>query len=407
MMKAKIRNNYDADACKRRLANAKSPEDVAAEIAAYFGDVMKSEVEISEDELKATIGEMVKQLFDAEMAEKITEGIAKRVKSIEDSIKGETKKEIAPKVVNSILASMLRSGNREDAVRNAERVAVENGITGMTFGEIVDYAIADKWGDDNELFAALNNQPFTKFFYTVQELVSAGVISEDVAAHGWSKASNADKKKQNLTVTGKTINTQYIYKSQGIDQEDLDNAEQVGEMTALVTWVTNELKRQIVNTIVAVMVGNTSTEITCIEPLTKDTDNDAFVTSVTTASKTAVTMTEARSICDAVKNPYGKAKWAVMTTSQLAKLAEFKYAEGGTTSYRSKEEVAGNLGVDKIYVCDNATTFICFLPDGYWLKTKKTINVVYPTWERNRQNYQSELNIGGAIHDLKSVAIAK
>ena len=407
MMKAKIRNNYDADACKRRLANAKSPEDVAAEIAAYFGDVMKSEVEISEDELKATIGEMVKQLFDAEMAEKITEGIAKRVKSIEDSIKGETKKEIAPKVVNSILASMLRSGNREDAVRNAERVAVENGITGMTFGEIVDYAIADKWGDDNELFAALNNQPCTKFFYTVQELVSAGVISEDVAAHGWSKASNADKKKQNLTVTGKTINTQYIYKSQGIDQEDLDNAEQVGEMTALVTWVTNELKRQIVNTIVAVMVGNTSTEITCIEPLTKDTDNDAFVTSVTTASKTAVTMTEARSICDAVKNPYGKAKWAVMTTSQLAKLAEFKYAEGGTTSYRSKEEVAGNLGVDKIYVCDNATTFICFLPDGYWLKTKKTINVVYPTWERNRQNYQSELNIGGAIHDLKSVAIAK
>jgi hypothetical protein len=62
------------------------------------------------------------------------------------------------------------------------------------------------------------------------------------------------------------------------------------------------------------------------------------------------------------------------------------------------------LGVDEIYVTSLATVPIVFLPDGYWVKEKNAISVTYPTWEFNVQNYQKERNLGGGIHDLKSVA---
>ena len=64
----------------------------------------------------------------------------------------------------------------------------------------------------------------------------------------------------------------------------------------------------------------------------------------------------------------------------------------------------GYLGVDEIYVTSLAIVPTVFLPDGYWIKEKNTISVSYPTWEHNVQNWQKERNMGGGVHDLKSVA---
>ena len=76
----------------------------------------------------------------------------------------------------------------------------------------------------------------------------------------------------------------------------------------------------------------------------------------------------------------------------------------GDTIYRSKEEVAAMLGVDRIYVTDKAIGVVCFIPEEYWVKEKAALQVSYPRYENNVMNYQRERNIGGAVHGLKSVA---
>ena len=130
---------------------------------------------------------------------------------------------------------------------------------------------------------------------------------------------------------------------------------------------------------------------------------DAFRTAVTVANATAITFSEARSIADAVRTGIG-AKWMVMTQAQLTALAKFKYVSGGDDFFRSKEEVAAMLGVDRIYVTDKATAVVCFVPSEYWVKEKNAMQVSYPKYEFNVMNYQRERNIGGAIHGLKTVA---
>ena len=243
--------------------------------------------------------------------------------------------------------------------------------------------------------------PFSKFFYTTQDFNNANVV-----AHGWDKTSETEKEIQQLTVTGKTIATQYIYKRQQIAFEDLDNLEESGGTATFLRWINEELDRQIVNAIVAVMLGNTTdfTDITSIEPLIGATD--VFRTAVTVTDAAAVTFAEARSIADAVATGRG-AKWMVMNQTQLTALSAFVYASGGDTIYRSKEEVAAMLGVDRIYVTDKVSAVICLVPDEYWVKEKAAMQVSYPKYEMNAMNYQRERNIGAAIHGLKTVAYGK
>ena len=307
---------------------------------------------------------------------------------------------LTPAVKNQVAAAILRAKGKEAIKDAVNGVLVKNGITGLTFNETIDFAINDNWGDSDELFAALRKVQFSKFFYTEDDFNDA-----DVVAHGWSKSSETEKEIQQLTVQGKTIATQYIYKRQQIAFEDLDDIEESGNTATFLRWLDEELDRQIVNAIIAVMLGNTTdfTDITTIESLPGAGTTDAFRTAVTVADPTAVTFTEARAIVDAVVAGRG-AKWLVMTQAQLTAIAAFVYASGGDTIYRSKEEVAAMLGVDRIYVTDKAIGVVCFIPEEYWVKEKNAMQVSYPKYEFNVMNYQRERNIGGAIHGLKSVA---
>ena len=208
-----------------------------------------------------------------------------------------------------------------------------------------------------------------------------------------------------VMVNGKKIETDYIYKRQQFAFIDLDEIEESGETATFLRWVEEELDRQIVNSIVAVILRNTTdfTDITTFESLLGTGVTDVFRTAVTVTDATAITFTEARAIADAVRTGIG-AKWMVMTQAQLTALAKFKYASGGDDIFRSKEEVAAMLGVDRIYVTDKATAVVCFVPSEYWVKEKNAMAVSYPKYEFNVMNYQRERNIGGAVHGLKSVA---
>ena len=410
-MKKRIVNVKDFEALQTRIRNAKKQikneltEDAAelkASLVAMLDELENAEVEIDEAELASRIREAI----DAynrddknEVPAAVANALAEKFKALQNSMPKSEK--MTPAVKNQVAAAILRAQNRESIQNAVDAVMVKNGITGLTFEETIDFAVNDAWGTSDELFNALRKVPFSKFFYTAQEFNNANVV-----AHGWDKTSETEKEIQQLTVTGKTIATQYIYKRQQIAFEDLDNLEESGGTATFLRWINEELDRQIVNAIVAVMLGNTTdfTDITSIEPLIGATN--VFRTAVTVTDAADVTFAEARSIADAVATGRG-AKWMVMNQTQLTALSAFVYASGGDTIYRSKEEVAAMLGVDRIYVTDKVSAVVCFVPDEYWVKEKAAMQVSYPKYEMNAMNYQRERNIGGAIHGLKTVAFGK
>ena len=391
------------DAIKRRVKNAFSEEgaEAAAAIRDLIDELENAEIEIDERELVARIEEVIRAFngrLDEEIPANVAEEIANRIKAMENTMPVSDK--LTPAVKNQVAAAILRAKGKEAVKDAVNAVLVKNGITGLTFNETIDFAITDNWGDSDELFAALKKVNFSKFFYTAQDFDNA-----DVVAHGWDKTSETEKEIQQLTVQGKTITTQYIYKRQQIAFEDLDDIEESGSTATFLRWLDEELDRQIINAIIAVMLGDTThfTDITTIESLPGAGTTDVFRTAVTVADPTAVTFTEARAIVDAVRTGIG-AKWLVMSQAQLTAIAAFVYASGGDTIYRSKEEVAAMLGVDRIYVTDKAIGVVCFIPEEYWVKEKAALQVSYPRYENNAMNYQRERNIGGAVHGLKSVA---
>lgn len=410
-MNKKLVNLKDFAALQDKISKAKKQikneltEDAAElrrSLLEMLDELANADVEVDEAELASRVREMI-DAYNRDSANEVpasvANAIAAKFKALQDSMPKSEK--LTAKVKNEISAAILKARGKEDIENAVNAVMVKNGISGLSFEETVDYAISDGWGTSNELFAALKKVPFTKFFYTAQEFYDS-----DVVAHGWDKSSETEKEVQALSVSGKTISTQYIYKRQQVALEDLDDIRRVGNETTFLRWLNDELDRQIVNAIVNIMLGGSAlySDITTIEALKGAGSTDAFRTVVTVVDDTAVTLAEARKICDAVANPYGKAKWAVMNQSQLTTLAEFVYASGGDTTYHTKEEVAAMLGVDRIYVTDKADTFYCFIPDGYWFVEKNALSVTYPTYEFNVVNYQKERNCGAGIHDLKSVA---
>lgn len=398
------------DAIKRRVKNAFSEEgaEAAAAIRDLIDELENAEIEIDERELVARIEEVIRAFngrLDEEIPANVAEEIANRIKAMENTMPVSDK--LTPAVKNQVAAAILRAKGKEAVKDAVNGVLVKNGITGLTFNDTIDFAINDNWGDSDELFAALKKVNFSKFFYTAQDF-----NDPDVVAHGWDKTSETEKEIQALTVQGKTITTQYIYKRQQVAFEDLDDIEESGSTATFLRWLDEELDRQIINAIIAVMLGNTAvmlgnnadfTDITTIEPLVGTGVTDVFRTAVTVTDHTAVTFAEARAIADAVRTGIG-AKWMVMTQAQLTAIAKFKYTSDSDDIFRSKDEVAAMLGVDRIYVTDKAIGVVCFVPSEYWVKEKNAMQVSYPKYEFNVMNYQRERNIGGAVHGLKSVA---
>ena len=411
-MKKNIVSIKDFSTLQNKIRNARKQvkneltEDAAElrrSLVEMLDELENAEIEVDEAELASRIRELIDAYNreDRDIPEAVADAIAKVEKRVMDMYKTmPVSDKLTPAVKNQVAAAILRSRGREDVQNAVDAVLVKNGITGLTFSDTIDFAINDKWGDSDELFAALRKVPFTKFFYTSQDFNDA-----DAVAHGWDKTSVTEKEIQALTVQGKTIATQYIYKRQQVAFEDPDDIEEAGQTATFLRWLDEELDRQIVNAIVAVMLGNTTdfTDITTIESLYGAGTSDAFRTAITVTDDAHITFAEARQIADAVAMGKGY-KWMVMNQSQLTELSAFVYASGGDTIYRSKEEVAAMLGVDRIYVTDKATGIVCFVPDEYWVREKAALQVSYPKYEFNVMNYQRERNIGAAVHGLKTVA---
>lgn len=398
-------------AIKRRVANAFSEkgQEAADAIRALIDELESAEVEVDENVLAEKIQEVLANAEpNTKTEEAIANAIAKRMQAITDTVGA---KNLSAAVKNQISAAILRAASKEEVKNAVNAVLVKNDVTGLTFEDVVDYAVVESWGDLNPIFKQLHKTFFTKFFYNGQDVKTATLLAKQ-----WDKSGDTEKKIQEIAVTGKQILTKYIYKRQRAAQEDLDEIEKAGGLTNFLRFINEELDRMIVNTIVmAILIGDNVNEladrVTTFETIGSKNVSDLF-TKVLNPEGDTVTLKDFRRACDAVKNPNGKRKVAILSTSMLSQISEFKYSGTGTIMYRSTDEVAKQLGVDEVILCDlldpeEGIYGIVMLPDGYWYNEKNAISVAYPKYEENVMNYQKERNIGGAIHDLFSTAVLK
>ena len=398
-------------AIKRRVANAFSEkgQEAADAIRALIDELESAEVEVDETALAEKIQEVLANAEpNTKTEEAIANAIAKRMQAITDTVGA---KNLSAAVKNQISAAILRAASKEEVKNAVNAVLVKNDVTGLTFEDVVDYAVVESWGDLNPIFKQLHKTFFTKFFYNGQDVKTATLLAKQ-----WDKSGETEKKIQEIAVTGKQILTKYIYKRQRAAQEDLDEIEKAGGLTNFLRFINEELDRMIVNTIVmAILIGDNVNEladrVTTFETIGSKNASDLF-TKVLNPEGETVTLKDFRRACDAVKNPNGKRKVTILSTSMLSQISEFKYSGTGTIMYRSTDEVAKQLGVDEVILCDlldpeEGIYGIVMLPDGYWYNEKNAISVAYPKYEENVMNYQKERNIGGAIHDLFSTAVLK
>lgn len=397
-----IKNFADLSAIRRQINNAFSEK--GAEVAKALNDLLTelegSDVEVNEEELKAKVEEIFKNLMP-NTEEVVANALAKKMAEIKNAINPE----LSVEVKNQITAAILRS--KKEEVKNAvNEVLIKNGVTGMTFENAVDYVVGESWGNLNPLLMMFKKVPYTKFFYNSADLSEAKILAKQ-----WDKTGTSEKKIQEIEVNGKTINTKYVYKRQAIAQEDMDEIERVGEGTNFLRFINEELDRQIANTIVKTILAGDSTNeagdrLTTFESIGTKGSSDVFTTVVTGSA----TLADVRSASDKVKNPNGLKKVAIMSQTTLTAISTYVAATGATEDYRSKEEIAGKIGVDEIVVVDvlPATTHaIIMIPEEYWYVEKNSLAVSYPKYEMNQINYQKERNCGGAIHGLYSTAVLK
>ena len=392
---------------KLKIADLKAIKDyfdenaseASQQIITLIQSLEESEVEVNLDTLK----EQIMSLVEPEVKQEVAEQVADAISKIE--AKKETKPTMDKKQIrNEFASTIMTARNRDEALKLAKDFVVKNGIT-FTSGDftnpIVDYNIVDKWEDNNELWNALNFTPVSKWFYTTQEW-------DDTYAKAsvWTKGSTDEKAIQALTLNPIEISTAYVYKRQRYAQEDLDDIQEQGNLGQFIDWTTTELRQHVIDMILAGILGEKS--LSNFQSIT--TGQTTFTTVIAKEEDVAdsydyVTIENARALADSV---IGRGqRWLVCNKRDLTRLAAHKHAEGGTTEYWTKAEVAEQLGVDNIYTTDIATEgrLVCFIPSEYWVKVKNTLDLAYPQYEINAQNLQYEINCGGKIHGLLSTAI--
>lgn len=328
-------------------------------------------------------------------------------KSVQDKFTQEVRKQVSNAIMNSRgLQNTLRAID-EIAVANGIEIRKKNGVSGLSYAEFIDYALQLKQENNDEIFDALYKTNRSKFFYGELDPTNPKNIAKQ-----WTKGSETPKEEQELALNGKSIQTAYIYKLQALANEDLDDAREAGQEAELLRDIREELMRAVKGLAVrAIMVGDTynpnGSKITVFETIGAKTATDLFTTVVNPAVANTVTLADVRKTAAKVKT---ERKWAVMTEDLKLQLATRVYAQGGTEFFFTDEELAAQLGVDRVIAKDfvgdqDGLHVIVFDPNEYWVKEKNVIDTAFPEFRDNRQGYVYEINMGGAIHGLQSTAI--
>lgn len=344
----------------------------------------------------------------AEVAEKIAK-VREQIMSELRSNKMNVADKFTKEVKEAIATALMSKKYKQDAIDAVMEVAKRNDISGLTFPEIIDYALELKIDEGDFFFENLRKVQRNKFFYGELDTSDPEQIAKQ-----WDKSSVTAKEVQALALEGKTINTKYIYKRQRLAQEDLDAAEVAGQYAQLQKDLRQELRTMVeVGATRAILIGDTvnpvGQRITTFETIGTKTATDMFTTVLNPEVSATITISDLAKLAAAVKT---ERKWLVISNNSLLELRKFTYATGGTETLKSEDEIAAMVGVEKIIKKDyldgvEGLHAIILDPDEYWVHEVKTLDLVYPEYDKNAIVFQFEKNMGGAIHGIQSTAVLR
>ena len=403
------------DAINARLAKNTLSEDARAmweEVRAAFEALAEDGQEHTITEL-ADQFEQIKAKYDAQ-----DEEIANRIQKVRDEVMAmvkdtkSVKDKFTPEVRRAIANAILSAHNLKEVKENIAAVCKENAIevrtkrdsvSGLSYAEIIDYALQLKQENNDEIFDALYKTNRSKFFYGELDPTNPVNIAKQ-------HTKGQQKAEQELAVNGKSITTAYIYKLQSLAHEDLDDAREAGEEARLLADIREELMRAVKGLAVrAILVGDAynpnGSKVTVFETIGIKTTTDLFTTVVNPETANTPTIADVRKAAAKVKT---ERKWAVMTSD--LKLSQ--RPQGADSHFYTDEELAAQIGVDRVIDKDfigevAGLHAVIFDPDEYWVKEKNVIDTPFPEFRDNRQGYIYEINMGGALHGLESSAVLR
>lgn len=384
-------------------------EQIAAAVVALAGkadDEGKDEIFARIEQLKSDLGKV-----DAEVAEKIAEAVQRLRnemaapmggKKVQDKFTAEVREQIANAIVSA--------PNKAAAERAALEVCKRNDITGLTFPDVLKFAITFE-RKSTELFDSFERTALDKVFLTGIDESAADQIAKQ-----WEDAPDAQKEIQELAAEGITLATKYIYKMQRLSNEAIDNAREAGALAQVEAEYARELENMVKRAAEkAAIVGdnvNTGTKkITTFQAIGQTAATTSRVTVVNPTTPNTVTLYDLAATADAVDAPIAE-KVAVMDKSLIRTLSVFHYASGGDEHLISNEEIAQQIGVSRIVPVDYISEVtglhaVILKPSAYKVRVKNEINVAFPEYRNNALYLLYEMNMGGALAELKSAAILK
>lgn len=412
-MKKKLQKVIDA--INARLAKNTLSDDARAmweEVRAAFEALIEDGQEHTITEL-ANQFEQIKAKYDAQ-----DEEIQNRIQKVRDEVMAmvkdtkNVKDKFTPEVRRNIANAILSAQNLKEVKDNIAAVCASNAIevrtkrdsvSGLSYAEIIDYALQLKQENNDEIFDALYKTNRSKFFYGELDPTNPANIAKQ-------HTKGQQKAEQELAFNGKTLTTAYIYKIQSLAHEDLDDAREAGEEVRLLADIREELMRAVKGLAVrAIMVGDAynqnGSKVTVFETIGTKTSSDLFTTVVNPAVANTPTIADVRKTAAKVKT---ERKWAVITSD--LKLTLSQRPSGADSHFYTDAELAAQLGVDRVIAKDfigevNGLHAVIFDPNEYWVKKKNVIDTAFPEFRDNRQGYIYEINMGGAIHGLESTAV--
>lgn len=410
----------------RKITNTLSGDarEFADAVVSAFEALEAAEEEVSIDDVRAEIEKVAEQFVKPEEVEQeVAEAVAKVRESIMREVRGGSMpvaEKITDSVKRQVVNAIAHAQNKSEALAGIDAIAKANGIeikkkkndiTGLTYGDIIDYAIQVKQDESDEVYDALYKTKVSKMFYAELDDTNAEQIAKQ-----WDKEAGAGVVKdiQSLAAQGKEISTANIYKMQRIANEDMDDAEEAGELNNLIGQVSAELRKAVKAGIVrAILIGDdvnaTGKKITKFESIATKTATDLHTTVLNPATANTVTIKDLALLAEKVKT---ERKWLFVSPELELELREFTYAAGGTPTLIGEDELAAKIGVEKIVKKDylagvEGLHAIILDPDQYWVKEKKETDIAFPQYERNARGFLFELNAGGCIRGLKSTAVLK
>ena len=415
-MKKKVKNAIEG---VKKIANTLTGD--AREFAdALVGAIEELEADAEEhdiDEIMERIEALAADVKKTGEEAASTEEVAERIQALRNEIAGMHKQaakvadKFTPAVRREIANAIMKASSDREAIENAMAVCKKNDITGITFQDVVDYTLQLKQEDNDELFAELFPAVYNRFFVGDLDPEQAAEIAKQWNGLG---VEVTEKDIQELAAEGKTINTKEVYKRQRVPNAVLDDVETAGQEAEFTGSITTELRKAVQGLIVrAVLIGDkvnvAGKRVTTFETIGATKKSDLFTKVVAPKTANKPDLLDLRKAADAVKYDY---KIAVLTSELKLSLIDRRYATGGTPILLTDDELAAQLGVNKVYTRDfigdeEGLHAIIFNPREYWVYTKKEREIAFPQYEKNVLNFLYERNCGGAIHGIESCAVVR